>query len=74
MGRRHKAPGSAAKKVILSVNNSQTMISPSKGRYDMLLLQPDGPSLHMTAYIHETGEPPRTTKAQTIWAKEETNS
>ena len=29
------------------------MISPSKGRYDMLLLQPVGPSLHMTTYIQE---------------------
>ena len=53
MGRRHRAPGSAAKKSFLSVYNSQTMISPSKGRYDMLLLQPVGPSLHMTTYIQE---------------------
>ena len=34
MGRRHKAPG----RVILSVYNSQTMISPSEGHYDMLQL------------------------------------
>ena len=27
------------------------MISPSKGRYEMLLLQPVGPSLPMTTYI-----------------------
>ena len=36
------------------------MISPSERRYDMLQLQPVGPSLHMTTYIQETGEPPRT--------------
>ena len=45
------------------------MISPSKGRYDMFLLQPVGPSLHMTTYIQETGESPSTAKAQTIRAK-----
>ena len=45
------------------------MISPSKGRYDILLLQPVGLSLHMTTYIQKTGESPRTTKAQTIRAK-----
>ena len=39
------------RKVILSVYNSQTMISPSKGRYEMLLLQPVSPSLPMTTYI-----------------------
>ena len=44
------------------------MISASEGRYDMLLLQPVGPSLHMTTYIQETGEPPRTAKAQTMRA------
>ena len=27
------------------------MISPSEGHYDMLQLQPVGPSLHMTTYI-----------------------
>ena len=42
-------PGNG-EKVILSVYNSQTMISPSKGRYEMLLLQPVGPSLPMTTY------------------------
>ena len=49
------------------------MISPSKGRYEMLLLQPVGSSLHMTTYIQETGEPPRTAKPQTIRAKKIVN-
>ena len=47
------------------------MISPSKGRYDMLLLQPFGPAActWQRTYIQETGESPRTAKAQTIRAK-----
>ena len=47
------------------------MISPSKGRYDMLLLQPVATSLHMTTYIQETGEPPRTAKVQTLRTMQE---
>ena len=39
--------------VILSVYNTQTMISASKGRYEMLLLQPVGLSLHVTTYVQE---------------------
>ena len=35
----------------------------------MLLLQPVGPSLHMTTFIQETREPPRTGKEQTLLTK-----
>ena len=38
------------------------MISPNKGRYDMLLLQPVGPSLPVTTHIQETGEQQGTVK------------
>ena len=47
------------------------MISPSEGHYDMLQLQPVGPNMYMKTYIQETGEPPRTAKAQTICANAE---
>ena len=42
------------------------MISPSEGRYDMLLLQQVGPSLQMITYIQETGEQQRTVKTNNI--------
>ena len=45
------------------------MISSSESRYDMLILQPVCPSLHMTTYIQEAGEPPLTGKTQTIYTR-----
>ena len=58
------------KKVLLTIYNSQTMISPSEGRYDMLLLLPVGPSIHMTTYIQETGEQQRTAKTNNMRQRE----
>ena len=59
-GRRHKAPEGAAKKSF----NSQTMISPSKGPYDILLLQPVGYSLPMRTHIQDIDEQQSTIKVQ----------